>query len=109
MYGIHRYGEDAPTYGKKMKDETKDKIREANLGRIIPEEQIKKMSISQIKRWKDPNLKNERSVKYKELGIRPPSPKGLLWWNNDKICKRAKDKPGEDFKLGRLINVTKTK
>ena len=36
MYGIHRYGKDAPMYGKKHSEETKQKQSEANKGENHP-------------------------------------------------------------------------
>lgn len=37
MYGVHRYGEDAPMYGKHHSEETKKKISEANEGKCAGE------------------------------------------------------------------------
>ena len=36
MFEVHRYGKDAPFFGKKHKSETIEKIREANLGEKNP-------------------------------------------------------------------------
>jgi group I intron endonuclease len=37
MYGVHKYGEDAPMYGKKHTEESKQKISKAFKGRFIGE------------------------------------------------------------------------
>jgi len=49
----------------------------------------------------------ERSRKYKEMGHKPPSAKGLLWWNNGVDQRRSSECPGEGYKRGRLKNGTR--
>lgn len=43
MYGVHRYGKDAPSYGKKCSDETRKKISESHKGKKQTKESIEKM------------------------------------------------------------------
>jgi len=45
----------------------------------------------------------ERSEQYKKLGIKPPSSKGMLWWNDGKTVVRSKTCPGENWVRGRKI------
>lgn len=68
-------GENHPLFGKHHSEETKNKISKANKGKKRSSEIKHKMSILQI---------------------------GNLWWNNGKICIRAKECPGTDFVRGRL-------
>ena len=53
MYGVHRFGESAPNFGKKHTNETKKKISESRkgqpgprLGAILSEETKKKLSLA---------------------------------------------------------------
>jgi len=46
MYGIHRFGKDAPNYGKHLSKETKLKISKAHLNKTISEETKRKISKS---------------------------------------------------------------
>lgn len=54
MYGIHRYGKDAPRYGKSIvcSEETKQKISIGLKGRVHSEESKKKMSDAKKEYWK---------------------------------------------------------
>lgn len=46
MYGVHRYGEAAPMYGKRHTLQTKQKISNSNRGKTRTEETRKKMSLA---------------------------------------------------------------
>lgn len=46
MYGVHLCGEDSGMYGKHHSEESKLKMRNAKLGRTLPEEQKKKISLN---------------------------------------------------------------
>jgi len=48
MWNIHHYGEMSPMWGKHHTEETKRKIGNAQKGKVIPEEVIKK----RIETWK---------------------------------------------------------
>lgn len=44
MYGVHRYGEDNPFFGKKHSEETRRKLSESHKGKHLSEETRRKMS-----------------------------------------------------------------
>lgn len=44
MYGTHRFGSENPFFGKRHSEETKEKIRKAKLGKILPTRQKEKIS-----------------------------------------------------------------
>jgi hypothetical protein len=102
MYGRDRSGENNPMYGKQQSSETKQKISEKAIGRIPSQEARLKMAKAQTARW-DEESKKDRSKRYKELGIKPPSPKGMLWWNDGINVLRSKTSPGENWVRGRKI------
>lgn len=102
MFGKDRSGSNNPRYNCIVTTETRNKISNANSGKIPTREAREKMSIAQNRRWTIEERK-KRSKRYKEMGHKPPSPKGLLWWNDGNICKRAKEKPGNHFVRGRLF------
>lgn len=113
-YGKSRSKELNPMYGKTHSEKTKRKsgmaISKAYWSKTEEEKnEIKnKLSESQSKRWTN-ELREERSKQYKELGIKPPSPKGLLWWNNGIEVKRSKVCPGNGWVRGRSIKVENEK
>lgn len=41
----------------------------------------------------------------KRLGLKPPSPKGMLWWNNGVTVARSKACPGDDYVRGRTLKA----
>lgn len=101
MFGKNRSGKNNPRYGAKLSDETKKKISLSNTGKTRTEDQRKHSSLVSRKYWTDEN-KEKRSKKWKMLGIKPPSPKGMLWWNNGEISKRSKTNPGLGWVRGRV-------
>jgi len=102
MFGRDRSKENNPMYGKKHSDSTRKKISEKHTGRIASDSARMAMSLSQSKRWTDEE-REKRSKEYKARGHRPPSPKGMLWWNNGKEVKRSKECPGPEWVRGRKI------
>jgi hypothetical protein len=103
MFGRDRAGENNPRFGCVVSEETKLKISEANTGKVASEETRGKMQEIGKARWSNLELREQRSREWKEKGIKPPSPKGMLWWNDGVIVTRAKECPGETFKRGRLL------
>lgn len=116
MYGVHRFGESAPTYGKHMTEETKTKISDANKGKVVckdkdgnyfsvykDDERIQRgelVNLNTGRKHSDETRSNKREW-CKKNGYRPPSPKGMLWWNDGTKQVRAKEQP-EGFVRGRL-------
>lgn len=49
MYGVHRYGKDAPFYGRKHTESTKKQIQRSKLGKKLSIETRMKMSVSHRK------------------------------------------------------------
>lgn len=113
-YGKPRSKELNPMYGKKHSEETKRKsgLSVSKTYWSKPTEEINeiknKLSKAQSKRWTSES-RLERSERYKELGIKPPSPKGLLWWNNGIEVKRSKTCPGNGWVRGRSIKIENKK
>jgi group I intron endonuclease len=116
MYGVRRFGEAAPTYGKIMSEETKSKISEANKGKVVcrdkdgnylsvykDDERIQSGEIVFLNtgRKHSEETKVIKSEWCKKNGHRPPSAKGLLWWNDGTKEIRAKEQP-EGFIRGRI-------
>lgn len=119
MFGVRRFGEESPNFGRKPSDLCIKMSIESNRGKIV----AKHKDTGEIKRFdrNDPMLvdgtfvsvnlgktrpqewKDERSRQWKERGIRPPSPKGLLWWNDGKNYRRSKDSPGPEWIRGRIM------
>lgn len=114
-----RSGENNPMFGVNHSDETKVKISEANKNKIVVKDLQSGKVIGLVDKehekiksgeWGSVNIgkthsseyKQRKSDQYKTLGIRPPSPKGKLWWNNGLVNERSVDCPGEDFIRGRL-------
>lgn len=103
MFGRDRSGANNPIFGTVRSEETRRKISKANTGWKPSKETLIKMSIAGKAYWSDPSKREERSRQWKEKGIKPPSPKGMLWWNDGIKVVRAKECPGETFKRGRLL------
>lgn len=118
MFGADRKGVNNPRYGAEVTQETRNKISKANKGKHVVKDQdgnvIGAIDINHINikngTWISINkgskrteeFKKERSKQWKEKNRKPPSPKGMLWWNNGIICKRSKNIPGEGFVRGRI-------
>lgn len=117
MFGSDRSGSKNPRYGIHDDFETYKKISESNKGYVVVKEistgKIFRVSVKDedyiSKKLVPINLgkkatkqtKEKMSKIRKEIGIIPPSPKGLLWWTNGIICVRSKDRPGIEFRRGR--------
>lgn len=119
MYGVHRYGEAAPRWGIPTSDETRQKQSEVKKNRLVVRDAETGETIGAVA-IDDPNVLSgkwvsinrgrkysaevcaRRSVWTKELGIRPPSPAGKLWWNDGTTQIRSATCPGEGFVRGRL-------
>jgi len=104
MAGRKRSGKLNPMFGKRQTEETKELISKANTGKRRTKETKEKLSKSHVLWWEsNPEARKNRSEEYKRRGIKPPSVKGLLWWNNGKSVKRSKDCPGEGWVRGRRL------
>ena len=101
MYGVSRKGKDAPGYGKKCSAETKLKIGLANTGSTRTEEQRRSMSKRGKMTWSDPLYRVKMSKIKKDIGLRPPSPKGKLWWTDGLHVIRDYVCPGPVWRRGR--------
>lgn len=121
-FGKDRSGKNNPRFGIHDDHETYKKISESNKGRLVVKDSMTGDTIGFIDKthpnvvsgvWVSINLgkhhteeyKNKRSLQYKELGIRPPSSKGMLWWNNGSVVVRSKLCPGDGFTRGRNIKL----
>lgn len=104
MFGTNRSGSLNPMFGKHHSPESIEKIKIANTGKCPSNQTLKKLSKAHKAFWdSNPELKEARSIEYKSRGIKPPSPKGMLWWNNGIDVVRAKQSPGPNWKRGRKI------
>jgi len=72
--------------GKVMVEETKRKIRDGNKGQVRSEETRRNISEA-----------------LKKKGFRPPSQKGIMWWNNGVRNIKSKEHPGEGWVRGRCL------
>lgn len=119
MYGVHRCGKDNPFYGKTHDQKTREIISESKKGKLV----VKDVNTNEIVgsvpidhpmivkgEWVSVNCGKTRTEEYKKArseqnkkrGIRPPSPKGMLWWNDGIVEIRAKENPGKEYSRGRL-------
>lgn len=119
MYGVHRRGKDAPGYGKQCSASTKEKISEANKGKIVVKDVVTGEVIGSVRQddpkvlqgiWVSVNKGTSHSEERrqrmsqicKKLGFKPPSPKGRMWWNNGESEIRAPNCPGLGYIRGRI-------
>lgn len=102
MYGWDRSKEKNPMYGRKHSESTRQKISRKASERIVSDNARKSMSLAQKKRWTAEERKIQ-SEKCKARGHKPPSSKGMLWWNNGTEVKRAKSCPGPGWVRGRKL------
>lgn len=100
MYDVHRFGEKSPMYGKHHNKETKRKISESNIGRILSLDTRQRMSKSrtglhpsnkarqhmskaQIKRYKNPfEIQKSRIIAFKRME-RELKENNANWCNTD--------------------------
>lgn len=119
MYGVHRYGEDNPMYGKKHSEESLKRMSDVKKNRVVVKDAVTGEIIGAVQ-IDDPRylsgqlvpipkgtqrtaeFKQNRSEQYKKKGIKPPSSKGLLWWNDGINQIRSAEHPGFGFVRGRL-------
>jgi hypothetical protein len=123
MYGRDRSGPLGPNYGKSIWDASdKKRIGDMNKGMVGVKHSITGEVIGQVS-VNDPNylngawvhcavgfnhseeFKKKRSDEWKLRKIRPPSPKGKLWWNNGSTQVRGKVSPGPEWVRGRLKKI----
>jgi hypothetical protein len=102
MFGRNRSGSNNPRYGVELSEDTKLKISRSNKGKIRSAKDREKMANIQTKRWMNMDLRKQRSDEWKLKGIKPPSCKGLLWWNDGTTEKRSAEIPGCGWKRGRI-------
>lgn len=119
MYGTHRAGELNPMYGKHHSTETKNKIREKHKNKIVVKDVITEeimgffdkndprilsgqwVSVNKNRKATD-ETRSKLSAARKKSGMKPPSPKGMLWWHDHETQIRSQECPGENFIRGRL-------
>lgn len=125
MFGSTRFGNKNPMFGKKQSEYCRSRCSETNKGMVNVKDNngviVGKVSKDHpnvlsglwvnINKYKThtEEWKLNRSEQYKQRGIKPPSPKGMLWWNNGKFSMRSKDKPEGDWIRGRIPFQEKTK
>ena len=119
-FGKDRSGENNPRFGVHDDYETYEKISEANKDKMVVKDSISGDIIGFIDKnhpncisgvWVSNNLgkkrtdnhKKDRSLLSKRLGLKPPSSKGKLWWNDGSIVIRSKICPGDNFTRGRKL------
>lgn len=116
----NRSGENNPRFNVHDDYATYEKISKANKNKMV----VKDKHTNEIVGFIDknhPNIKDglwisvnagkthteefkkKRSEEYKQRGIKPPSSKGMLWWNNGHVVVRALECPGEEFIRGRKL------
>lgn len=103
MYGVHRFGESNPNYGKRLSDEAKKKISLANTGRKWKEHQFEDHKKRMEKFWSNEENRKICSERMKSREIKPPSFKGTKWYNNGITEIRTKNAPPEGYIPGRII------
>lgn len=120
MFGVHRYGRDAPMYNKHLSDKSKKLISTANKNKMVVKDKHTNEIIGLIDKqhenilngiWISVNknrkasleTKKKLSLSAKKRNAIPPSSKNKLWWNNGVINKRSETCPGEGFIRGRLV------
>ncbi len=81
--------------GRKLSDDHKEKIRQANLNKFVSDETKKK--ISQSKRGKPQSEDQKKAIRLLSQRI-----KGTKWWNNGQISKRSVECPDTGWVLGRI-------
>jgi len=81
--------------GRKLSEEHKEKIRKANLSKIVSEET--KIKISQSKKGK-PQSENQKEV----IKMLSQKVRGTKWWNDGQINKRSVECPGDGWEMGRV-------
>lgn len=84
-----------PFYGKTHSDEFKKLQSERKRNRIVTDETRKKLSILQKGKPKPPKTEEHKN-KIKQSHI------GRKWWNNGIVSKFQKERPDDNFILGRL-------
>lgn len=100
MFGVHRYGKEAPGYGKPASEEKRRRISQAKKAKNIKYTDKQKQEIKNclLAWWSDnPAVRKQRSEEYKKRGHKPPSPKGLKWWRNGDVVVRSKESPGDGW------------
>lgn len=116
MYGRNRSGENNPRYGAHVSDETKRLISDKAKGKIVAKDvdgNFVKVTYDEFNRRDDlvhsntgrhasDETKKKMSESKKQAGIKPPSPKGKLWWNKDGKNFRSEECPGEGWFRGRV-------
>ena len=106
MFISKRYGELNPMFGKKHNKQTKELMASKKRGKKATDETKSKLCESHKKYWdSNPDVKRLRSEEYKKRGIKPPSSKGMLWWNDGNTVKRSKECPGDGWVRGRRLDV----
>lgn len=94
--------------GKPHTQETKKKISDSHKRKKLTEEHKKKISKSHTGIKKSPpsqETKDKISKALKNRNHFPPSQKGTKWWNNGQINRRNVECPGEEWFLGKVVNV----
>lgn len=94
---LHRKGKPAWNKGVPMSNEQKKKLSEVNKGKHPSEETIKKIAEANKGKLRSEEAKKKMS----EAAKGNTATKGLYWYNNGRINKRAKECP-EGFVPGRI-------
>jgi len=96
MFGVHRYGENAPNYGNKHSNETKEKQRRAKLGTI----NIKNYKSVNVYTKNNEFIKMFKSIKHASEELNVSSP------HISSVCKgKLKSTGGYIFKYNENNNV----
>jgi group I intron endonuclease len=98
-------------FGWKASPETKEKMRNANIGKTLSEETKRKISESKkgcFGTFTGKKHTEETKEKIRNVHKGKPFPgihnsnKESKWWNDGQINKRSVECPGEEWKFGRL-------